>query len=341
MTPDDHPDFPRRLACLGASHSLRFERLGRLEDLHKSIDYESQALTFTPNGHPELLDLLTNLGLAHKNRFLRMGDLAELDTAISHESRAIGQRERGAERRPVLLIEQEDDLASVLAVLWNDIDIIKPTNDSNTDLPQITWCPTGALSFLPLHAAGDYNWPRCRVFDYVILSYTPALTALFASSPSSLNRKSTIFAIGQANIPGHSSLPGTANESGPTKSVFFLHDGILDLDSINKRSFKNKGLAFQSACQTAAGDEKLPDEAIHLTLGMLMARYLSVIATIWSVHDDDAPLVAGKVYAQLMRDRVIGKGEAGKALHNTFADLRDKLGEKAFGRWVPYIHVGS
>ncbi|EUC60817.1 aromatic di-alanine and TPR containing protein, partial [Rhizoctonia solani AG-3 Rhs1AP] len=131
------------------------------------------------------------------------------------------------------------------------------------------------------------------------------------------------------------------NVNDPTKSGFHLHDGTLDLSAINQRSFKNKGLAFLSACQTATGDEKLPDEAIHLASGMLMAGYPSVIATMWSVVDEDAPLVADRVYAQLMKDGKVGNGEAGRALHYACAELRGKVGEKEFGRWVPYIHIGS
>ncbi|CCO38153.1 hypothetical protein BN14_12318 [Rhizoctonia solani AG-1 IB] len=116
---------------------------------------------------------------------------------------------------------------------------------------------------------------------------------------------------------------------------------MLDLVAINRRSFRNKGLAFLSACQTATGDEKLPDEAIHLASGMLMAGYPSVIATMWSVMDEDAPFVADRVYAQLMKDGKIGNGEAGKALYYAVKALREKVGEKEFGRWVPYIHIGS
>ncbi|EUC60822.1 aromatic di-alanine and TPR containing protein, partial [Rhizoctonia solani AG-3 Rhs1AP] len=131
------------------------------------------------------------------------------------------------------------------------------------------------------------------------------------------------------------------NVNDPTMSGFHLHDGTLDLSAINRRSFKNKGLAFLSACQTATGDDKLPDEAIHLASGMLMAGYPSVIATMWSVVDEDAPLVADKVYAQLMKDGKVGNGEAGRALHYAVGELREKVGEKAFARWVPYVHIGS
>ncbi|KDN33461.1 hypothetical protein RSAG8_13441, partial [Rhizoctonia solani AG-8 WAC10335] len=74
---------------------------------------------------------------------------------------------------------------------------------------------------------------------------------------------------------------------------------------------------------------------------MLMAGYTSVIATMWSVVDSDAPIVADKVYSELMKDGKLGNGEAGKALHNAVAGLRERVGEREFGRWVPYIHIGS
>ncbi|KAJ1299264.1 hypothetical protein OPQ81_002701, partial [Rhizoctonia solani] len=273
------------------------------------------------------------------------------------------QSERGIERRPVL--EDRVEFESVLTRLWYDV--VKPVLDSlgytknlsSGNLPHITWCPTGAISFLPLHAAGDYVL-NSKVFDYVISSYTPTLAALLSSAPSCLTPDSHVLTIGQPNTPGHSALPGTAEElayvknhtsgrakytqlvdkdattiavldamqqhdwvhlachahqnvSDPTESGFFLHDGTLDLAKINQQSFKKKGLAYLSACQTATGDKRLPDEAVHLASGMLMAGYSSVIATMWSVVDDDAPLVADRVYGELMKKGTLGSGEAGKS----------------------------
>ncbi|CUA76642.1 BAI1-associated protein 3 [Rhizoctonia solani] len=315
---------------------------------------------------------------------------SDLDSSLKYQR----IRERGV--RVLGKSAPEDRFESVLAVLWTDI--VKPVlaylgymrDVSGSHLPHITWCPTGTLSFLPLHAAGDYSQPHTRIFDYVVSSYTPTLTALLGSTPRSLEPGSRVLAIGQAITPGHNPLPGTTKElahvkqhaqtrtnveysqlidaeatmatvldameqhdwvhlachahqnvNDPTKSGFYLHDGILDLSAINRKSFKNKGLAFLSACQTATGDEKLPDEAIHLASGMLMAGYPSVIATMWSVVDQDAPFVADKVYAQLMKDGKLEDGETGRALHNAIAGLREQVGEKEFGRWVPYIHIGS
>ncbi|CAE6481294.1 unnamed protein product [Rhizoctonia solani] len=305
-----------------------------------------------------------------------------------------GIRERTYRIKFRRLGDTEPDAGPVLASLWHDV--VRPVLDhlgymndhSSGTLPHITWCPTGIMSFLPLHAAGDYDQPRSKVFDYAISSYTPTLTALLSSSPRSLNQATKVLAIGQTNTPGCSSLPGTARElacleshtrgkasysqlvedeamattvldameqhdwvhlachahqnlKDPTQSGFYLHGGTLELSAINQRTFRDKGLAFLSACQTATGDKELPDEAIHMASGMLMAGYPSVIATMWSVMDEDAPFVADKVYARLMQDGQVGNGEPGKALHDAVAGLREKVGEKEFARWVPYIHMGS
>jgi CHAT domain-containing protein len=130
------------------------------------------------------------------------------------------------------------------------------------------------------------------------------------------------------------------NRREPIESGFFLHDGTLSLASIAQKSFRNKGLAFLSACQTAKGDEKLADEAVHLASGMLMAGYPSIIATMWSVVDADAPVVADSVYAQLLKNGKMEHRDAAKALHAAVGNLRAKRGENAFVRWVPYIHMG-
>ncbi|KEP45046.1 putative aromatic di-alanine and TPR containing protein [Rhizoctonia solani 123E] len=309
---------------------------------------------------------------------------SELDASLGEK----GLRQRGV--KVMNKASYTEGFETLLGTLWSDLvqPVLSHLGFLVNHLPHITWCTTGLLTFLPLHAAGDYNQPQLRTYNYAMSSYTPTLTALLASTPSQLDRSCRVLAIGQAATPGQSRLPGTTKElalvkahmrdiveysqlidsqatteavldameqhdwvhlachasqnvKDPIKSGFHLHDGTLDLSAINRRSFKNKGLAFLSACQTATGDENLPDEAIHLASGMLMAGYPSVIATMWSVDDRDAPFVADKVYAQLMKDGTLGNGEAGRALHHAVAGLREEVGEKEFGRWAPYIHIGS
>ncbi|CAE6497004.1 unnamed protein product [Rhizoctonia solani] len=303
-------------------------------------------------------------------------------------------------RRPIKPEDASGErLEDLLVTLWNDVvkpvfDFLRLVPDSNSDrLPHITWCTAGQLSFLPLHAAGNYSVPNENVSAYAISSYTPTLTALLSQSFQSSNaprtfNNSSLLVVGQETTPGQTSLPGTKEElayirqcassigkytemvdsqarttvvldamekhdwvhlachanqhaNNPTESGFYLHDGILDLSTIMKKSFINKGLAFLSACQTAQGDEKLPDEAVHLASGLLMAGYPSVIATMWSVRDEDAPFIANGVYCQLLKNGEMHVEGAARALHNAVLELRKNIGVENYGRWAQFIHIGS
>lgn len=242
------------------------------------------------------------------------------------------------------------------------------------------------MTFLPLHAAGKYNelGHESRLYNYVVSSYTPTLSALLLASKSSPPKFGRLLAVSQpAGLPGtlreianikqhvesdmlvwlngqqasaeevlrhmnecdwiHFACHAVQDASDPTKSSFILHNGNLELATIMRRSFEHTdSFAFLSACQTATGDEKLPEEAVHLAAGMLMAGYRSVIATMWAIKDDDAPLIADGVYAHLMKPHTAVEGgeHAAHALHHAVARLREKVGEREFARWVPFIHLG-
>lgn len=255
------------------------------------------------------------------------------------------------------------------------------------ELPHITWCTTGVLSFLPLHAAGCYDGSPSNAFDLVVSSYTPTLNSLLSENSQIIPPCSGLLVVGQEHMKGQSRLPYTKPELAgikehakatrymqlegrnatvdsvlkamdeyswvhmachasqnvvdPARSAFHLHDGDLMLSHITKKSFKNKGLAFLSACQTAKGDQKLPEESVHLAAGMLMAGYPSVIATMWGIVDADAPEVASQVYADLLKDGKMDCTGASRALHKAVAGLRNKIGQDSFERWMPFVHIGS
>jgi CHAT domain-containing protein len=257
---------------------------------------------------------------------------------------------------------------------------------STKDLPHITWCTTGPLAFLPLHAAGCYDEPQARVFDFTISSYTPTISSLLKPIRT-LSGFSGILAVGQATTSGCAPLPGTVEEldriqeqasdvkftridgdsatsasvlsamqnhswvhlachaaqnlSEPLASAFHLHGSQLSLETIAQHSLKAAELAFLSACQTAQGDEKLPEEAVHLAAGMIMAGYSTVIGTMWSIKDEDAPVVAASFYSRLLEGGVPDSQKAARALHDAVTRLRDKVGDKSFARWVPFIHMGQ
>ncbi|KAF8593758.1 hypothetical protein BDV93DRAFT_582471 [Ceratobasidium sp. AG-I] len=369
----DLPGFEAFLRPQKASELMRSARFGPVVviNIHES---RCDALIIQP-GLTEIL---------HKPLIFSSKQAADCRVKLIHFVRGRGLDVRGVRvHRP----DPKDEFRKALDVLRKDV--VKPILDSLgylvCDLPHITWCTTGPLSFLPLHAAGDYASQE-MIFDYVISSYTPTLSALLSSGKPS-DAFSGILAVGQESTLGMSPLPGTVaeltriqetaqghavtrvdrdlatpaavmagmeehswvhlachasqNPINPLQSAFYLHGGKLDLATITQKHLKNADLAFLSACQTATGDESLSEEAVHLAAGMLMAGYKSVIATMWSIGDDDAPLIAEKVYEHLLEGGIPDSRRAAAAVHKATACLRAKVGVDAFEKWVPYIHIGQ
>lgn len=274
--------------------------------------------------------------------------------------------------RPYLGNKGDPDSAmkTVLEQLWVSVvepvlcDLAYMNCTSKIKLPSVTWCATGPLAFLPLHAAGLYDGPNPRkVFDHVVSSCTPTLTALINATNKCRSPSPSILAVSKPSTSGQSPLPGTISEvetikhrvanrgisltwlnaqkgtveavlegmkthswchlachgvqrSGdPTKSAFLLHDGALELARIMSTTFDSAEIAFLSACQTATRDTERPEETIHLSAGMLMAGFRTVFATMWSIGDMDAPVVADEVYAYLLKGYSSGhrtsSGESG------------------------------
>ena len=126
-----------------------------------------------------------------------------------------------------------------------------------------------------------------------------------------------------------------------SESAFMLANGEeLSLADISEHDYASGELAFLSACQTAAGDFDLSEEGVHLAAGMLVAGYRSVIATTWSVRDQDAPVVAEAVYRRLLDGGQVNRTGTTLALHHATRLLREQVGEDQFMRWAPFIHLG-
>ncbi|KZT10306.1 TPR-like protein [Laetiporus sulphureus 93-53] len=290
---------------------------------------------------------------------------------------------------------------SILSELW--FKVVKPVLDAlaypkqtatSKNLSRIFWCPTGPLTFLPIHAAGIYGTtgPNVKVSEFVISSYTPTLSALILPSEDIIQQNINLLAVAQPSSDGQfSQLPGTQEEISKIKErlsrlnsnqvlltesngtvedvldklqkcswVHFACHGIQDLRNpvnsglllANKQRLKlsdvvrvtrpHGGLAFLSACQTATGDKRLADEAVHLAAGMLFIGYGGVIATMWSILDDVAPKVAEDVYSQLFSDDSLPDyRQAARALHYAVEKLQQdpKISSK-FYSWLPFVHFG-
>jgi CHAT domain-containing protein len=81
----------------------------------------------------------------------------------------------------------------------------------------------------------------------------------------------------------HFACHGQHDKQSPLKSGLFLQDGQLQVSKIMQQAIPNASLAFLNACETAMGDENLPDEVLHLGATLLFAGFRGVVATMWWV----------------------------------------------------------
>ncbi|KZP22158.1 hypothetical protein FIBSPDRAFT_739375 [Athelia psychrophila] len=125
------------------------------------------------------------------------------------------------------------------------------------------------------------------------------------------------------------------------KSAFALHDGRLKLSVIAAKRLPSARFAFLSTCQSASGLEDSPGEAMHLSAGMQFAGFSSVIATMTSIRDEDAPIVAKHTYAYLLRNGLDNTDltEAAAALSYAVSQLR-KDPAVTLERWAPFVYYG-
>ena len=110
----------------------------------------------------------------------------------------------------------QDNMKTILKTLWQLV--VQPIasaleNDVKLERgSRIWWCPTGAASLLPLHAAGDYDKRGETLPDQFISSYTATLTSLIRArvnlSPAVI-ANSDLLILGQSQDP---TLPAVRTE---------------------------------------------------------------------------------------------------------------------------------
>ncbi|KIM86651.1 hypothetical protein PILCRDRAFT_310965 [Piloderma croceum F 1598] len=126
----------------------------------------------------------------------------------------------------------------------------------------------------------------------------------------------------------------------------FMHgeciNGRFGLSDIASKRLSTGQFAFLSARHTAAGLKELPGEALHLAGGLQFAGFPSVIATMWGISNDDAPIVASHTYEYLFRIGLQGcnPSDAATALNYAIHRLREDS-NLTVDRWASFIHFGT
>ena len=119
---------------------------------------------------------------------------------------------------------EEGTIAATLAWLWDKIvlpvmpdlrDAAATYSDNGGLRPRIWWCPTGPLTFLPIHAAGNHDRPGEALIDWFTSSYAPTVRLLQQARQNAARRPDSgrPLLVALPVTPGKPDLPAAAQEA--------------------------------------------------------------------------------------------------------------------------------
>jgi CHAT domain-containing protein len=159
------------------------------------------------------------------------------------------------------------DVHAVLEWLWDTT--AGPVLDQVAD-SRLWWCPIGVAAGLPLHAAGRHrDGAGQTVFDRVVSSYTPSLTALAdtVTTPQPHHARHTALIVGVGEREGAPMLPSARGESEAVAAL--LPGSTVLIDSAASADAINEGL-HEHAIAHFACHGRAVSSARHPDLGGLM-----------------------------------------------------------------------
>ncbi|KAG1728461.1 CHAT domain-containing protein [Suillus lakei] len=139
----------------------------------------------------------------------------------------------------------------------------------------------------------------------------------------------------------HLACHGKQDPTQPYNSHFVMRDQPLTLLDIMEKDIPHAEFAFLSACHTAVGDEKTPDEVIHLAAGLQFSGFKSVIGTLWEVDDAVAKHVVEAFYKNMFEDlkdgEVMSCTKAAWALNRATRSVKTTV---PLEQRMVFIHIG-
>jgi tetratricopeptide (TPR) repeat protein len=88
----------------------------------------------------------------------------------------------------------------------------------------------------------------------------------------------------------HLACHGLQHRTNALESGFYLNDDKLTISKLMELQLDRPWFAYLSACETAKGDAKQPDQVMHLAAAMLFAGFKHVVATMWCAELEVHPI---------------------------------------------------
>jgi CHAT domain-containing protein len=141
------------------------------------------------------------------------------------------------------------------------------------------------LNLIAVMRAWDPKFPTLwNVKDEIQHIRTTALKTNVSFNDSCVDDGATTINVAESlsrpNI-AHIACHGVQDADNALLSGFCLSDGNLTVSRLMDIDLKDAFFAFLSACETAKGDEKQPDQTVHLAAAMLFVGFQSVVANMW------------------------------------------------------------
>ncbi|WP_190087656.1 CHAT domain-containing protein [Streptomyces melanogenes] len=161
-----------------------------------------------------------------------------------------------------------------------------------------------------------------------------------AQGPVSTMREDVMAAMGDCSLV-HFACHAVSDPVDPSRSRLLLQDAPLTVSGLAALDLDHAGLAFLSACSTAAtGVPHLADEFVNLATAFQLAGFRSVVATLWPVYDSHASDLARLFYATLGSPSDLTPDRAARALHEAVRHLRDRMPDRP-DTWAAHLHSGA
>ncbi|KAG2138598.1 CHAT domain-containing protein [Suillus bovinus] len=141
----------------------------------------------------------------------------------------------------------------------------------------------------------------------------------------------------------HLACHGKQDVTRPLKSCFAMSDGpltLLDIVRAPSNSVRCSEFAFLSACHTAAGDHKAPDEVVHLAAAMQFAGFRGVVGTMWAVDDSVVVNMVSAFYEALLEKSPERLDSEHAAVALNVAAKRVDKSVVPLQQRILFIHVG-